>query len=200
MQRFEGQTVAITPSERPLYRALADGFTSEGATVVQADADQPMDVLVILPPLIAPQPTLELSDEECAIAIEGGLSRSFQLMRQIGTGMVARGHGCILVIGGLNSSLGWPGYAVSSAIHGALLALTRTLAVEWGAHNVRVEYLSCGAVEGETPVEFGSRTPLGQGATPEQIAQVALYLASASFTTGTEFRADGGWSAWGLLK
>jgi NAD(P)-dependent dehydrogenase (short-subunit alcohol dehydrogenase family) len=114
--------------------------------------------------------------------------------------MVARRQGCILVIGALNGSMGWPGYAASSAVQGALLAITRSLAVEWGAHNVRVEYLACGAVEGESPANFAARTPMGRSATPEQIAQVALYLARASFTTGTELRADGGWSAWGLLK
>jgi NAD(P)-dependent dehydrogenase (short-subunit alcohol dehydrogenase family) len=197
---MQGQTVAITASERPLYRALADAFSSEGAIIVPADTEQPIDVLVILPPLVAAQPTLELSDEAWATAIESGLSRSFQLIKKIGAGMVARFRGFILVIGGLNGSTGWPSYAASSAVYGSLLALTRSLAVEWGAYNVRVEYMACGSVEGETPVEFAARTPMGQSATPEQIAQVAVYLASASFTTGTEFRVDGGWSAWGLLK
>jgi 2-keto-3-deoxy-L-fuconate dehydrogenase len=197
---MQGQTVAITASERPLYRALADAFTSEGATIAPADTEQPIDVLVLLPPPMAPQSTLELSDEAWSAAIDGGLSRSFHLMKKIGAGMVARRQGCILVIGGLNGSTGWPGYAASSAVYGALLALTRSLAVEWGAYNVRVEYMACGAVEGETPAEFAARTPVGRSATPEQIAQVAVYLATASFTTGMEFRVDGGWSAWGQLK
>jgi NAD(P)-dependent dehydrogenase (short-subunit alcohol dehydrogenase family) len=197
---MQGQTIAITASERALYCALAAAFSSQGATIVQADTVQPIDVLVILPPLVAPQPTLELSDVAWATVIEDGLSNSFQLMKKIGTGMVARRQGCILVIGGLNGSMGWPGYAASSAVYGALLALTRSLAVEWGAYNVRVEYLACGAVVGETPAEFAVRAPVGRSATFEQIAQVAVYLASASFSTGTEFRVDGGWSAWGLLK
>jgi 2-keto-3-deoxy-L-fuconate dehydrogenase len=200
MQRFQGQTVAITNSERPMYSALADAFSAEGAALVQADAEQQIDVLIILPPPVVPRPTLEISDKTWITTIENGLSRSFQLMKKIGAGMVARRQGCILVIGGLDGSVGWPGHAVSSAVYGALLALTRSLAVEWGADNVRVEYLACGSVEGETPAEFVVRTPLGQSATPEQIAQVAVYLASANFTTGTEFRVDGGWSAWGLLK
>jgi 2-keto-3-deoxy-L-fuconate dehydrogenase len=200
MLRFQGQTVAITYAERPLYVALVDAFSAEGASVAHADAAQPVDVLIILPPLIAAQPTLDLSDTGWSSAIENGLSRSFQLIKAVGAGMVARHSGCMLVIGGLNGSTGWPGYAASSAVYGALLALTRSLAVEWGAHNVRVEYLACGAVEGESPSEYTARTPLGLSATPQQIAQVALYLASASFTTGTEFRVDGGWSAWGLLK
>lgn len=200
MRRFQGQSVAITYSERPLYRALADAFSSEGAAVVQADVAQSADVLIILAPPVASQPTLELTDANWSSAIENGLSRSFQLIKAVGAGMVARHNGCILIIGGLNGSTGWPGYAASSAVYGALLAFTRSLAVEWGTHNVRVEYLACGAVEGESPAEFTARTPLGRSATSEQIAQVALYLASASFTTGTEFRVDGGWSAWGLLK
>jgi NAD(P)-dependent dehydrogenase (short-subunit alcohol dehydrogenase family) len=194
------QTVAITPSERPLYQALAAAFSSEGAALVHVDAEQPIDVLVILPPLVAPQPTLELADADWSSAVENGLSRTFRLIKTVGARMVARRQGCILVVGGLNASTGWPGYAAASAVYGALLALTRSLAVEWGAHNVRVEYLACGALEGESPAGFAARTALGRSASPEEIAQVALYLARASFTTGTEFRVDGGWSAWGLLK
>lgn len=200
MPDFQGQTVAITPSERPLYRALADAFSSEGAAMVQADAGQPIDMLVILPPSVAPRPTLELSDMDWASAIERGLSRAFRLVKAAGAGMIARRRGCILIVGALDGSTGWPGYAASSAVQGALLALTRSLAVEWAAYNVRVVYLACGAVEGESPAEFMARTPSGRAAAPDEIAQAALYLAGASFTTGTEFRADGGWSAWGLLK
>ena len=46
------------------------------------------------------------------------------------------------------------------------------------------------------------RTPLGRIGTPEEIAKVAVYLASdrASFITGTLVHADGGWSAFGMLK
>jgi NAD(P)-dependent dehydrogenase (short-subunit alcohol dehydrogenase family) len=211
MAAFEGQTVAITDSERPLFKALADAFASEGAAVypIQQGDDitaRPVDTLVVLPPLLPPQPTLDVSDTDWSSAVETALSRSFRLIKAAGVGMVARRQGCILVIGKLTASTGWPGYALSSAVHGALLALTRSLACEWAAHNVRVVYLSCGAIEGELAVpgdlspQFSARTPLGRSAAPEEITQAALYLASASFTTGTEFRADGGWSAWGLLK
>src|SRR4029079_12876426 len=101
-------------------------------------------------------------------------------------------------------STGFPGWAIQSAVEGALLALTRSLACEWATSNVRVVYLARGAVgdEGERMEGWAARTPLGRSASPEEIARVALFLGGgrASFTTGTLVRADGGWSAWGLLK
>ncbi len=141
------------------------------------------------------------------------LIRAFQLIKGVGAGMVERRRGCIITLGGLVASTGWPGWAAASALQGALLALARSLAVEWAPQNVRVVYLACGAADGEPATagldgmvpkqaELVARSPMGRVGRAEEIAQVALYLASyrASSITGTEIRVDGGWTAWGLLK
>ncbi len=215
------RTIAITESERPIAAALTAAFSAEGNTVVNIPSDvnavtfaqqyPAIDVLLQIADALPVGPTLEQPEVTANSMMCRALIRSFQLMQAVGGKMVARRQGCILTVGGLAGSKGWPGWAQASALQGALLGLTRSLAVEWAPQNVRVLYLACGAAEGEPAVlngkgptleELTARTPLGHVAKAEEIAQVALYLASsdAGSITGTEIRADGGWSSWGLLK
>lgn len=218
---FQDQIIAITASDRPLASTLMQAFSDEGGTAVFIPSDMDVaefalrhpivDVLVQLPDPLPIGPTLELDTPTKHSLLCHAFLRSFQLMQAIGAGMVARRQGCILTLGSLAGSKGWPGWAQTSALQGALLGLTRSLAVEWAPDNVRVVYLACAAVEGEpsasygtvpTTAQFAARTPLGRVARAHEIVNVALYLTStrASSITGTEIRADGGWSAWGLLK
>jgi NAD(P)-dependent dehydrogenase (short-subunit alcohol dehydrogenase family) len=218
---FQNQTIAITASTRPLASALTQAFSEGGGAVIAIPADMTasefarqhpiVDVLVLLPDPLPVGPTLELEAPTGASTLARAFVGSFQLMQALGAGMVARRRGCILTVGSLAGSKGWPGWAQTSALQGALLGLTRSLAVEWAPHNVRVLYLACAAAEGEpahssgvgpSSAELAARTPLGRVAQAQEIAKTAAYLASsrAGSLTGSEIRADGGWSAWGLLK
>lgn len=218
---YLNQTIAVTASTRPIAAALMQAFSQGGGSVISIPADVPVaefarehssvDVLVQLSEPLPTGPTLELDAPTEDSSLSRAVIRSFQLMKTLGAGMVARRQGCILTIGSLAGSKGWPGWAQTSALQGALLGLSRSLAVEWAPHNVRVLYLACAAAEGEpaessgrvpTVAELAARTPMGRVAQAHEIASVAMYLASsrASSITGTEVRADGGWSAWGLLK
>lgn len=100
---------------------------------------------------------------------------------------------------------GWPGAAHAGAAKAGILSLSRTLAVEWGADNIRVNTISPGPIgdtEGvkrlykETGREELERkkTALGRFGRKEDIANAAAYLASdmASYVTGENFIVDGG--------
>src|SRR5581483_7602075 len=218
---FLNRVVAITESERPIAQALKTAFEGEGARVEIIPSEQSaeefarthsqVDTLILLFPAFPVGSTLALDDALWEPLVNRSLLRAMQLMKAIGAEMVARQRGVILTIGGLAGSNGWPGWAVASAVQGAMLGLTRSLAVEWAQSNVRVLYLATTPAEGEaasangagpTSAELMARTPLQRVARVDEIANVARYLASdrASFTTGTQVRADGGWSSWGLLK
>ena len=218
-----GRVVAVLASDRPLRQAFAAAFAQQGDKVVGVPLDTPpanfvkahpdIDTLILMLPFAPVSATLELSDTTWESAGTAVLSGCFQWIQAVGVGMVSRQNGLILVVGGLSGLSGFPCWAASSALEGAFVALTRSLACEWAPHRVRVVYLACGAVEGEympmqRPDEYTlthnamERTPLKRAATPHEIAQIALYLASsrAGFVTGSTIRADGGWTSWGLLK
>lgn len=92
-----------------------------------------------------------------------------------------------------------------TAAKGGVAALTRSLAVEHGRENIRVNCIVPGPIE--TPLvdriapeareAFGANVPLGRWGRPEEIAQMALFLASSesSFCTGQTFVVDGGYLA-----
>ena len=212
---FHDQLVAVTEPQGPLPQALSEAFVREGATVEwiarAADLDEyarahrAPDALIVPLPQLSMGPFTEFSEAAWQDALQGELWRAIQVLRAVGARMAERRMGSILVVGTLAGTTGFPQWALTSAVEGALVALMRSLACEWATQNVRINYLACGAVAGDWPVaaevdSFAARTPLGRLAKVDEIAQAALYLASgrASFTTGSVILADGGWSAWGL--
>lgn len=92
-----------------------------------------------------------------------------------------------------------------TAAKAGVLALTRTLAVEYGPQGIRVNCIVPGPIEtplvqripAERRAAFGSMVPLGRWGKPEEIANMALFLASdaSSFCTGQSFVVDGGYLA-----
>lgn len=105
---------------------------------------------------------------------------------------------------------GFPGRASYAASKGALEALTRVLAVEWGPYGIRVNCIAPGFIltEGSRRVidsgladakARASLTALGRMGEPEEIGSVVAWLASpaASYVTGATIVVDGGYLAWG---
>jgi len=117
--------------------------------------------------------------------------------------MIERRSGVIINISSKAALVGEPGHAAYSASKGAVLSLTRAMAVELAPYNIRVNAICPGPTE--TPLVFAvtteeerkrmaSRCILGRLAKPEDIASAALYLASddASYVTGHALVVDGG--------
>lgn len=102
---------------------------------------------------------------------------------------------------------GLPGLAHTAA-KGAVLAMTRQLAMEGAPHGIRANSISPGLIATnqtrgimENPAASGAMTGqimLGRAGEPEEVATVALFLAcdESSFVTGADLRVDGGTSAW----
>lgn len=119
--------------------------------------------------------------------------------------MLARGHGAIVNVTTMVASKGVPGAGVYSASKAAVESLTRTWAAEFGPGGVRVNSVAPGPTRtegveaewGETNEELGRALPLGRTASPREIAEAVLFLASprASFITGSVLHADGGGAA-----
>jgi len=113
--------------------------------------------------------------------------------------------GSIFMNGSIASIKGFPGFGVYSASKAALRSFARTWLNELKNRNIRVNVLSPGPID--TPVQeqigeeakqmFESLIPRGKMGRPEEIATVALFLASddSSFVNGVELSVDGGMSA-----
>jgi NAD(P)-dependent dehydrogenase (short-subunit alcohol dehydrogenase family) len=118
------------------------------------------------------------------------------------------GAGCIINTASVHSFLSWPQCSTYAASKGAVLAVTRSIALELLPHGIRVNGIAPGTTDTamfrldtdgspipETELaEEASGVPLGRVADPREIAGVALFLAtdSASFVVGSCVTVDGG--------
>lgn len=121
--------------------------------------------------------------------------------------MVERGGGSIINNASINALAGVSGADAYTAAKGGIVSLTRVLACDWGPRNIRVNCICPGPVE--TPMiadllgeesfrsAMTSAVPLGRVASAEEIAAVAVFLATpaASYINGAILPVDGGWSA-----
>ncbi len=141
---------------------------------------------------------LEMIDEILRINLRG----SFIVMQRSIAQMLRNGGGAIVNTASIASFQSTPGHSIYSASKGGVMAMTRAAAVEYGDRNIRVNALCPGPIE--TPMiasapepllaSLKARIPMGRFGTPDEMARVALFLASedASFITGQGIIADGG--------
>jgi len=120
--------------------------------------------------------------------------------------IVESGGGAVINTSSSAGVMGIPGCDAYTATKGATISLTRSMAVEFGPKKVRVNCIAPAGVDTEMvresslddpdfdPDYFFKRAPLGRLGTPEEIAHLALFLASddSSYINGAIVRADGG--------
>lgn len=121
--------------------------------------------------------------------------------------MLSRGKGRIINIASIAGIVGFPGSAFYCSAKGAVVNLTREMALDYASKNITVNAICPGVIESEmtkpfltneeAAKNFLSQTPVGRIGKPEDIGYACLYLASdeASFVTGTTLVVDGGWTA-----
>ena len=152
---------------------------------------------------------LEITAEEFRRVIDVNLTGAFLAARAAARHMVRAGRGSIVSLSSISGQRGGTGRVAYGASKAGILSMTQTLAVELGAHGVRVNAIAPGPTR--TPMTnhdpaqraaFLSRMALPRYAEPEEIAAVAAFLLSdeASFVTGDVVNADGGFLAAGMLS
>ena len=139
-------------------------------------------------------------------AFAANVRAPYQLTAAFAPAMVAKGSGAIVNVSTMAARIGMPGLPVYSATKAALESLTRTWAAELSPAGVRVNTVAPGptrtdmvlATMGEQgAAQVGATTLLGRLATPREIAEVILFLATdrAAYLTGATLAADGGRTA-----
>ena len=146
--------------------------------------------------------TAGLDAEKFDALFASNVRAPFLLVAALAPGMAARGHGSIINMSSMAGQIGLAGGAAYGATKAALTSMTRAWAAEFSQKGVRVNAVASGPVstEGATPertAALGKTTLLGRAADPEEIAAVAVFLASprASYITGAVVAVDGGRTA-----
>jgi NAD(P)-dependent dehydrogenase (short-subunit alcohol dehydrogenase family) len=151
---------------------------------------------------------VELSEQDWDRVMAVNVKSMFLMSRLVVPIMAKSGGGTIINMASGWGLVGGPRAAVYCASKGAVVLLTKAMAVDHGPQNIRVNCICPGDTDtgmlrqeatqlGEREDRFlseSARRPLGRIGKPEEIAQAALYLASeaASFVTGAALVVDGG--------
>lgn len=151
-------------------------------------------------------PVYEMTDEQWNRLITVNLTSVFRGCKHALPHMIAQGRGSIINMASAQGHIGLDGWTAYAGAKGAVMAMTRQMAVEFGPAGVRVNSISPGTIA--TPMNVGvvaqlgdhiarawvKMHPLGRIGEPEEVAEAAVYLASdlAGFTTGIDLRVDGG--------
>jgi NAD(P)-dependent dehydrogenase (short-subunit alcohol dehydrogenase family) len=233
MKGLAGKRVVVTGGTSGIGAATAQRFREEGCEVVilarspgpdvircdVSDRGQverafeqigALDVLVDNAGVSLRSAAVDIGADQWEQVIGTNLSGAFWVAQAAAARMLAGDGGSILFTASTNALVGYRYYADYNASKAGLVALTRSLALEW-APAVRVNAVCPGYVltpmqEAEYTPEMleqvNRRIPLGRHATPEELAGLFAYLASdeAAYFTGSVIVMDGGETAGSVVS
>ena len=219
----------VTGAGRGLGLAIADRLRADGFETIGIDVDGAVGTVICditdhgaVEVLVAALPRapaavvnnagivcfgslLEVSDAEFRRVVEVNLTGTFTVARLAARRMIADGvHGSIVnitSINGVSPGLNSGAYGSTKA---AVALLTRQMALEWGAHGIRVNAVAPGLIDAgmsepiyadpDARTARAGRVPLGRLGTADDVASAVSFLLSheAAYITGTELIVDGG--------
>lgn len=213
-----GATVVATDRDREKLEGLPAGVrvealdVTDAAAVARFAAAQPAPAILFnCAGVVHGGSVLDATDADLDFAFDLNVKGAWRTIRAFLPGMIGAGGGTIINIASVASSvIAVPNRCVYGTTKAALIGLTKSVAADYVTKNIRCNAICPGTVE--TPslhdrmratgdmeaarAAFVARQPMGRLGTAEEIAAMALYLASpaASYVTGQAFVIDGGWA------
>ncbi|MFC4846205.1 SDR family oxidoreductase [Hephaestia sp. GCM10023244] len=201
--------------------AALEGLASDTITTLRLDVLDPaaiasvvggagdIDILFNCAGVVHGGGLLEATDADLDFAYELNVKAMTRMCRAVLPGMLAKGDGAIINMASVASSVkGVPNRFVYGVTKAAVIGLTKAIAADYVGQGIRCNAICPGTVEtpslnerlaeqGDyeaTRAAFVARQPIGRIGTPEEIADLVVYLAGATYTTGQIHNIDGGWS------
>ena len=225
----EGASVVLIDLQQDLLYDAVTGITAGGGRAIGVRADVSVvedarriateatnafagiDILVNNAAIELYGTVVEMEEDAWDRVVAVNLRGVYLVSRFCIPSMVARGGGSVVHVASVQAFACLPRSAAYVATKGAVVALTRAMALDHAPQHVRVNCVCPGSIE--TPLlryaaeqekdpaamfaEWGARHPIGRIGTPQEVAEVILFLASdqASFVTGSPYLVDGALSA-----
>lgn len=182
----------------------------DAAAVEHAFAEiGPVDILFNCAGFVHGGSILEMQEDDLDFAFDLNVRAMVRTIRTVLPGMLERGDGAIINMSSVASSQkGVPNRFVYGVTKAAVIGLTKAVAADYVAKGIRCNAICPGTVESpslesrmraqgdyeKSRAAFIARQPMGRLGLPEEIADLAVYLAGATYTTGQAYNIDGGWS------
>jgi len=218
MNRLKDKTALITAAGQGIGHATALVFAAEGARVIATDINgetlasfDSEPVLFNCAGFVANGSILDGTEEDWDFSFNLNVHAMYRLSKHVIPGMIEQGGGSIINMSSVASSIkGVINRCAYSTSKAAVIGLTKSIAADYVTNGIRCNAICPGTVDSpsmhqrlrdtgdyETALSnFVARQPMGRIGTAEEIAAMALYLASddSLFTTGQALAVDGGWS------
>jgi 2-keto-3-deoxy-L-fuconate dehydrogenase len=169
-----------------------------------------IDVLFNCAGVVHSGTVLEMSDKDLDFALDLNVRAQVRTIQAVLPQMLERKDGAIINMATVASSVkGVPNRAAYTISKAAVIGLTKSIAADFTTQGIRVNAICPGTVDSPSLHErwhatgdfeaakkaFIARQPIGRIARPEEVADLAVYLAGATYTTGQIHIIDGGWTA-----
>jgi 2-keto-3-deoxy-L-fuconate dehydrogenase len=188
---------------------LLDVLSAEAVNQAVAEIGH-IDILFNCAGVVHSGTVLEMSDRDLDFAFDLNIKAQIRTIKAVLPQMLARKDGCIINMATVASSVkGVPNRAAYTISKAAVVGLTKSIAADYTTQGIRVNAICPGTVDSPSLHErwhatgdfeaakkaFIARQPIGRIARPDEVADLAVYLAGATYTTGQIHIIDGGWTA-----
>jgi 2-keto-3-deoxy-L-fuconate dehydrogenase len=216
----EGARVIATDVATDKLASLADtdgivcrqlDVLDRAAVAAFAEAVDAPDILFNCAGYVHHGAILDCDEDAFDFSVALNVRSMYRMIRALLPGMIARGGGSIVNMASVASTIiAAPNRFVYGTTKAAVIGLTKSIALDYVTHGIRANAICPGTIESPSLQDrmralgdydtaragFVARQPMGRLGTPEEVAQLVVFLASdeSSFMTGNAVVVDGGWT------